>query len=292
MKSLCLIVFTSLLCFSGLQSFAQKELPKDLCISSEEYRLYELINALRRVNDMPAIDLSASMTHVAHLHIADLNQNHPDTSICNLHSWSDKGEWTSCCYQAYVPNQDCMWDKPKQLTPYKYRGYELAYFDPEGINPDSLMMFWITIPEVQDMLLNRAAYKKKKWLAAGVGIEQGYAVLWFGQVKDKLKAPTICNPKKAVGIAIKKPQKKTSKKVVVINKETGRFYLIFGSYNKQKDAEKQIKKYVKAGFRDAKIVISSKKIRISLSDHPDLDAAKAAKAKLNKQYQDAWIIKF
>ncbi len=100
----------------------------------------------------------SSMTHVAHLHVADLNQHQPDTSICNLHSWSDKGEWTSCCYQAYVPNQNCMWNKPKELTPYKYRGYELAYFDPQGIGFPRIgfkLNFWLAIPEVQNMLLNR-----------------------------------------------------------------------------------------------------------------------------------------
>lgn len=292
------IGFISILSFLGTHLYAQKSLPKNLCISADEYRLYELINALRTVNDMPSIDLSASMTYVAHRHVIDLNQNQPDTSICNLHSWSDKGEWTSCCYQAYVLKQNCMWDKPKQLTPYKYRGYELAYHDPEGINPDSLMMLWLNVPQVQDMLLNRGAYEKKKWLAAGVGIQNGYAVVWFGQVKDKLKTPSICDKtvietklEKKTETVVKKP-KKTANKVTVINKKTDRFYLIFGSYDRQKVAEKQVKKYLKNGFTDAKIVINDKNIRISLSDHSSLDEAKAAKAKLAKKYEDAWIIKF
>ncbi len=279
----------------GKMLFAQKELPKKLCISSDEYRLYQLINSLRTVNKMPAIDLSASLSHVAHLHVSDLSQNHPDTSICNLHSWSVNGKWIACCYQNYVLKQDCMWDKPKELTPYKYRGYELAYASAdEIIHPDSLMMLWLEIPEVQNMLLNRGAYEKKKWLAAGVGIKDGYTVVWFGQVKDKLKTPKVCSGKKAVAKIEKKVEqpKKTDKKTVVINKKTGRFYLIFGSYDRQKEAEKYIKRYFKAGFTNAKIVTSSKKVRISLSDHPDLDSAKAAKAKLSKEYKDAWIIKY
>lgn len=296
-KILYLIIFTSLFSVFGIHSFAQNNLPKDLCISAKEYRLYELINEFRIANDMPAIGLSASMTQVAHLHVTDLNQNHPDTSICNLHSWSDKGDWTSCCYQAYVPNQNCMWDKPKELTPYKYRGYELAYFDPEGINPDSLMSFWLTIPQIQDMLLNRGTYKEKKWLAAGVGVQNGYTVVWFGQVKDPLRAPKICN--KSTQTAVIKSNKKVQKlpkqktnKAIVVDKKTDRYYLIFGSYDRPRDAEKQIKKYVKDGFTEAKIVINSEKIRISLSDHNSLVEAKAAKAKLSNKYKDAWIIKF
>jgi len=297
MKSLYLIVFISLLSLSAIPLFAQNELPKDLCISSEEYRLYELINSLRRVNDKPSIDLSASLTHVAHLHVSDLNKNHPDTSICNLHSWSDKGKWTPCCYQNYVLKQECMWGKPKELTPYKYRGYELAYFDSDGIIPDSLMMLWLKIPAVQDMLLNRGAYAEKKWLAAGVGIQSGYAVVWFGQVKDAESSPKRCDkeknqPDKVSTFNTIEKQQNTESKSLIVNEKTGRFYLIFGSYNREKDAEKQVKKYIKAGFPDAKIVISSQKIRISLSDHVDLDGAKAAKAKLSKKYEDAWIIKF
>lgn len=291
MKTLRLIAFTMLLSFIGILSFAQKELPKDLCISADEYRLYQLINALRKVNDMPSIDLSASLSQVAHLHVTDLNKNHPDTSICNLHSWSNKGDWSACCYQAYVLKQECMWDKPKELTPYKYRGYELAYWNQDSIVPDSLMTLWLKIPEVQNMLLNRGVYEKKKWLAAGVGIEKAYVVVWFGQVKDKEPGPKFCDTKKVKATEVEK-LKKTNTQSIVVKKKTGRYYLIFGSYDKQKDAEKQIKKYFKDGFTNAKIVINRDKIRLSLSDHADLQAAKKAKAKLSKQYKDAWIIKY
>ena len=89
MKSLYLIVFTSLFSVFGMQSFAQNKLPKDLCISTDEYRLYKLINALRTANDMPVIGLSASMIHVAHLHVADLNKNHPEGFAVRLHVLGD-----------------------------------------------------------------------------------------------------------------------------------------------------------------------------------------------------------
>lgn len=296
-KSILISGLTLIFSLKLTYTIAQKTLPEDLCVSEKEYRLYELINSLRTVSDMPAIKLSASMTYVAQTHAKDLVENHPDTSICNLHSWSDKGKWTACCYQNYVLKRECMWNKPKELTPYKYRGYELAFASEEEINPDSLMQLWLSIPEVQDMFLNKGAYQKKKWLAVGVGIKEGYACVWFGQVTDKLKAPKRCAKAKEGNKAIinqpsiTKPAKTNNKPTIVRNK-TDRYYLIFGSYDRLKEAEKQIKRYFKAGFMDAKIVISSEKIRISLSDHPDLDAAKAAKKNLDKKYKDAWIIKF
>jgi hypothetical protein len=280
-------IFILLLGINNL-TFGVKPLPKGVCITKDEYRLIELINAYRVGNNMPTIKISKSLTHVAHLHILDLNKNHPDTSICNLHSWSDKGDWSAGCYQAYVPDQDIMWNKPKELTPYKYRGYELAYWEQDSISPDTLLARWLEIPEARNMLLNKGNYKKKKWLAIGSGIQNGYAVVWFGQVKDKLKPPSICGKDKPkVTIS-----KKTKKRTLIVNKKTGRYYIIFGSFKTQKEAAIKLKKYINKGFMDAKIVINRNKIRISLSDHENLDKAKKAKSTLDKKYSDAWIIKY
>ena len=157
--------------------FAQKELPKNLCISAEEYRLYQLINTLRKVNDMPTIDLSASLSYVAHLHVADLNQNHPDTSICNLHSWSDKGDWTACCYQAYVPKQECMWNKPKELTSYNGNGFEIA-FGTSGytVNAVGALEAWKKSSGHNAVIINEGVWKTMNWQAVGIGIY--HRVMW------------------------------------------------------------------------------------------------------------------
>ncbi len=260
-----------------------------MCISAKEYRLYQLINALRTTNKMPKIELSASLTHVAHLHAADLKQNHPDTSICNLHSWSNKGDWTPCCYQAYVYKEDCMYDKPRELTPYRFRGYELAYKDAGEINPDSLMMIWMDYSKVTDIILSKGDYEGKNWLAIGIGIRDNYAMVWFGQVKDKEGSPKICGGEK---VSKEKIPQITNKKNTIIREKTGKYYLIFGSFDKLEEAEQQIKTYFKNGFTNAKIIVSKDKIRIALSEHNDLKGAKEAKKSLDNKYKDAWIMKF
>lgn len=105
---------------------SQNTIPDGFCISPVEKQLFDKINTLLNEYGEKSLSLSASLSLVAKTHVDDLMKNRPDTSICNLSSWSDKGNWTSCCHNPYVPQQDCMWDKPKEITPYPYRGYELA----------------------------------------------------------------------------------------------------------------------------------------------------------------------
>ena len=53
--------------------------------------------------------------------------NKPDAPPeCNLHSWSDKGPWSACCYTPDHAQAQCMWDKPSELTNYPGNGYEIS----------------------------------------------------------------------------------------------------------------------------------------------------------------------
>ncbi len=102
---------------------AQKKIPSSFCLHPAEKRLADSINNIRLSQGKKALQLSVSLSFVARAHVADLLNNHPDTSICNLSSWSDKGPWKACCYNPYVVNHNGMWEKPKELTNYPYRGY-------------------------------------------------------------------------------------------------------------------------------------------------------------------------
>lgn len=265
-----------------------KTLPKDFCVSEKAYKIFELINEARKENQLDMIPLSASLSFVAYSHINDLILNHPDTGLCNLQSWSDKGNWTSCCYQAYIPVQECMWNKPKELSPYNYRGYELAFYQNESLPPEEILSGWLNIPKALDMILNKGEWQNA-WRAMGVGTIDGYAVVWFGRAIDNEPKPAICGR-----VEETKSEKRviTSETKSVISEKTNQYYLIFGSFNRLKDAEKRIEKLRKDGFNDAVILMSEEKYRIALSSYPNLESAKTAKSGLDEKYDEAWILKF
>lgn len=265
-----------------------KTIPKDFCISEKANKLFVLINEARTQKQLDRLPLSASLSFVAYTHINDLIQNHPDTSLCNLHSWSDKGIWTSCCYQAYIPVQECMWNKPQEISPYKYRGYELAFWQSEDLTAEEIFEGWMNIPQASDMILNKGEWQNV-WRAMGVGIKDGYAVVWFGRAVDNEPKPNICGE-------AQKPNRENnpiiSEKISVISEKTNQYYLIFGSFNRLKDAEKRTEKLKKDGFNDAVILMTDEKYRIALSSYPDLESAKTAQSGLDKKYDESWIFKF
>ena len=263
-------------------AFSQKRIiPKNFCVNEQAEALFVLINNFRADNGLEKLPLSASLSYVASMHLNDLIEHHADSSLCNLHSWSDQGTWTSCCYQPYIPVQECMWDKPKELTPYIYRGYELAFFQEGNLSPQEVLDAWLEVTEAKQMILNQGKWDNT-WRALGVDIGNNYALLWFGRAKDNQASPAICGKKAEA------PEKADK----IIEKKTGEFYLIFGSFKKLKDAERKVARYIKSGFTQVQIISSDNTFRISLSSHPSLNAAKEAKSKLEKKYSEAWILKF
>lgn len=261
--------------------FAQKDLPSDFCISQEEQQLFEQINILLEAYGIKPLQTSSSLSYVAKLHVDDLEKNHPDTSVCNLSSWSDKGDWTACCYNPYVPNQDCMWDKPKQLTRYPYRGYELvAYFEDE-ISTDSVIKLWSNSKQVLDMLLTNGNFEKKKWVCMGVGMNKHYVAVWFGQRADRAKKPILCdtnNYHEAATVASKPGDPIT-------------YFLVVGSFKDQKDAKEFLRRLKKDGYHEADIYHDNQNFRIYTDKFSDLKEAMHAKKQLPYTYRDAWVFK-
>lgn len=266
--------------FSG-SIIAQNGVPKDFCITKKEKQLFDLINLIRSDYDKPELQLSNSLSYVAKLHVEDLQQNNPDTSICTLSSWSDKGEWNSCCYNKYVFDPNCMWDKPKELTNFKYRGYELASYFEEGLNPDSVYNLWCDSKEALNMILTNGTYKKKKWLCAGVGISDNYVCLWFAQRKDPDKEPDICKgSNKSDTTAVKKTTNKVSN-----------YYLIFGSFNNMHDAKTSLKEIKRDGYKNCNVLERNGKFRVYLASYGSLKEAMFAQQSLPQKYKESWILK-
>lgn len=158
-------------------------------LNSEEQKLYKLITEYRMTKGLPEIPLSKSLTFVAQTHAKDLALNIPLKGKCNAHSWSDKGDWTECCYTSNHNNSGCMWDKPAELTDYSGAGYEIAA---RLLTKDQT--FKITAEEALDgwkkssghrhVILNTSKWKSMHWQAIGIGIYNGAACVWFGEEMD------------------------------------------------------------------------------------------------------------
>jgi len=167
------------------------------CVTEQELQLYELINDYRKEHNLPAIPLSPSLCFVAGAHVWDLNENQPDRGRCNMHSWSDSGPWSECCYTDDHKRARCIWSKPAELTAYEGSGYEIAYYSswPADEHQDmagAALEGWKRSSGHNRMIINKYAWKRLKWNAMGVGIYGNYAVVWFGEKKDPVRKVKRC----------------------------------------------------------------------------------------------------
>jgi hypothetical protein len=142
--------------------------------------LAKLINDYRASIKLPRIAISPELTKVAQTHVHDLNVNKPVKQGCNMHSWSEQGSWTSCCYDSSKEAARCMWVKPKEIAGYSGNGYEIAA-NASGITPEYALEMWQNSPAHHEVMINKRIWTKP-WRAMGVAIEGDHAVAWFGEV--------------------------------------------------------------------------------------------------------------
>jgi hypothetical protein len=153
--------------------------------SAEAIELVGLVNDYRAENSLPAIAASPSLCFVGDTHVGDLVDNSPDAPAnCNMHSWSDKGSWTACCYTSDHAEAQCMWDKPKELTTYTTAGYENSASSGGTITPAQALGIWKNSSPHNAVILNEDIWENRTWRALGAGFRNGRAVLWFGDSVD------------------------------------------------------------------------------------------------------------
>ena len=157
-----------------------------VCITNEEYKLYELVMMYRKKYKLPNIPLSKALCHVARVHTEDLEINLQELS----HAWSTC-EYNNLKQKTYY----CMWDKPKELTSYSAMGYEIAHGGVGGYiaSAESSLDGWQHSKPHNNVILNKDIWRDNKWNAIGIGIYGGFATIWFGEEKDKDGEPEICN---------------------------------------------------------------------------------------------------
>lgn len=179
--------FLPLLFLLAFASFSVKN--EKSCLSDEEWRLYRLINDYRESKSLPIIPISPALSHVAQLHAKDLQQNKPVNGRCNMHSWSNNGNWKPCCYTNDHKQAACMWNKPRELTQYKGDGFEIAAFLDKPATANESLDGWKSSPGHNDVIINRGNWKNMNWQAIGIGMFGEYAVVWFGIEPD---SRTMC----------------------------------------------------------------------------------------------------
>lgn len=182
MKSIVIAVF--LLILTGF-TFVNDSY-REVTLSQEEQKLYELIMEYRKSKKLDPIPLSAKLTMVAQTHARDLADNYEFDvkNKCNPHSWSKKGKWSACCYTNDHKQAKCMWDKPREISGYNSNGYEIAYYSSKGASAEEGLAGWKLSPGHNPLIINDGMWSKVQWKGIGIGIYGEYGIVWFGEIAD------------------------------------------------------------------------------------------------------------
>jgi len=182
-----------------------KPVPPYFCISAREVYLHRKINDYRQYYNLPPIPLSKSLCYIAALHAKDLLLQQPDQGACNFHSWSDKGPWLPFCYPKDENKKNSVWDKPRELTKYPSKAYEIVYWENNPLIQDTILMVWKMEEYFNNFLLNSGKWQGKTWNAIGIAVYENYACAWFGEIPDPEGEAFVCGSKPV------KPQQDTVK---------------------------------------------------------------------------------
>jgi len=271
------------------QSFAQQssKIPQDFCISQQEYRLYTLINEYRARLALDAIPLSRSLSFVARTHAKDLAANYPIGDGCNMHSWSDKGNWKAFCFPKDQNRKNDIKDKAKELTNYPGKAYELTYWENSEADVAFVLDFWNSIPYTGDMISNINKWSKKEWKSMGVGIQDGYVLVWLGQSVDVEVSTQICETgEKIINQSI------PNAVIVPVTKKqvsSSAFYIIIGSFNARSDAQSAVDSYHQMGYPNATVIESQGRVRVAIDVFKTQDLADRSLERYRTKFQGAWV---
>lgn len=285
------MIYRITLCFLLLSSqvFGQgfdPGIPEKHCVSSEELKLYNMISAYRSSKNLPAIEFSKSLSYVAKVHAMDLSFNRPDFGGCNPHSWSDKGKWKSCCYARNENRISCMTLKPKELTGYKSKAFEVVYSGGEEAKAEDAFELWTDIPMMNDYLLNTGKWIKP-WLAIGIGIYGEYACLWFGEGNDMAGTLHDCSTILAQNDSVEKQHDVLSNTHGISNY----YYIITSSTSTLESAIQEVNKIKEKGFPGAVYLKNESFYRIAVNKFTDEIIAYKELEVVKKQFPDAWLLK-
>lgn len=127
--------------------------------------------------------------------LQDLEENSPDAGMhCGMHSWSDQGSWTPCCFPdaRFFDNPDpetlkCSWHKPQELTDYPEVAYENTVYAAGtigDITPEMALESWKSSESHNALMVNGGNWVDNHFQAVGAGFLGKYAVMWVGEAFD------------------------------------------------------------------------------------------------------------
>lgn len=166
-------------------------------LSAKEKELIKLVNDYREQHGKKRLKVSKSLMKVARTHINDLNMNFDIHNRPvdargiegNLHSWSDKGNWTPVVYTKDGEYSKLMWNKPKEIAGYNQTGFEVAVGGVSTLTPQYALERWKQSPGHNDVILSQNGWddptpeQAKHGLTGlsnmGVAINGKYACIWF-----------------------------------------------------------------------------------------------------------------
>jgi hypothetical protein len=256
-------------------------MPADFCITPAEDSLIKMINNYRQLNGLGALQPSKSLCYVAHVHARDLFHNKPCKVPCGLHSWSDQGRWTACCYSDKDPRYAC----------YKGKGYELAYWEKDVTSPSEPFTMWISHNISSDMLLNWGSWKARYWKVVGAAVYRGYVLVWLGEENDNAGVPVVCgaegsgsagNGSTGTGF--------TGAGSIATGSAGSSFYLIAGSFDTMGKAKSVAAQYVSQGYTNTEVLPKDNKYRVAVGHYSSLEEAKKAKKELEDKLPELWIL--
>jgi len=262
-------------------------IPDDFCISADEYKLYQLINSYRKDLLLPEIQLSQALCYVANLHVQDLSATFNSADECSMHSWSDQGEWTAICYPSEQSKKNNVWLKPKEIVGYPAEAYELTYWSNSEKSADDIYKFWRLNKPSSSMLINTGRWANSSWKEIGVGIKDGYAVVWLGKTFGDGTSPVVCGKDKvfsnnALSKSKGSPQDLATKTTV--------YYITIGSYLNNKDGLEAVKTYKDMGFANTVLIKTDNKIRVAVDRFTDKKEADRALRKYAQRFKGAWVL--
>lgn len=175
-------------------------------LSAKEKELIKLVNDYREQHGKKRLKVSKSLMKVARTHINDLNMNfdmeNPPIDARgmkgNMHSWSDKGDWTPVIYTDDHEYDKLTKIKPKEITGYNQSGYEIAV-NGYMITPQRALKSWKNSPGHNDTILSQNGWKDpapelvEDGLTGlsnmGVAINGDYACIWFSRDNNGIVDP-------------------------------------------------------------------------------------------------------